>query len=309
MENADRITVLRDGKTVKTFSGDETDSKEITMAMVGRDIIVGEDLPENVKGDVVLELKDVTAIGEMGQEALKSLSLQVRRGEILGIAGVAGNGQKELAEIIAGLRELASGEIRVHGENFTGKSTRQLIEAGVSLIPEDRLRTGLVGSLSIIENSILKNYRSQEMGRGFLINWSKVKKHAAELVDKFDVKTAGLNSPTKLMSGGNLQKLLLAREISNNPEVIVAVYPARGLDVGAIESVRNMLLQQRAQGKAVLLISEELEELFALSDRVAVMHEGEIMGILNRDKLDLEKVGMMMAGERKEEAYERSADR
>ncbi len=298
LENADRITVLRDGCYVNTFNGRETDSRQLTMAMVGRDIGTGEALSRNDKGGVVLELRDVVAFGDRGQKALKSVSLQVRRGEILGIAGVAGNGQKEMAEVIAGLREAAAGEIAVDGKPYTGKGARCMIDAGVALIPEDRLGTGLVGGLNTLENSILKNYRSGAVGTSWFINWAKVRRYAGDLVKNFDVKMAGLESPVRLLSGGNLQKLLLAREISGNPEVIVAVYPARGLDIGAVETVRNILLRQRAAGKGILLISEELEELFALADRVAVIHEGEIMGLLSRSEFDLEQVGLMMAGEK-----------
>ncbi|MHB9094986.1 MAG: ABC transporter ATP-binding protein [Eubacteriales bacterium] len=298
LQNADRITVLRDGKYVDTFSGRETDGRQLTLAMVGRSIGPAEALPENVKGGVKLELNNVSARGDRGQKALKSVTLKVRCGEIMGIAGVAGNGQKEMAEVVAGLREVAAGEILIDGKQFTGKAARQMIEAGVALIPEDRLGTGLIGGLNLLDNSILKNYRSDAVGKGLFINWAKVRNYADQIVKNFDIKMAGLESPVSLLSGGNLQKLLLAREISNNPEVIVAVYPARGLDIGAVESVHNTILRQREAGKAVLLISEELEELFSLSDRVAVIHEGEIMGILPREEFDLERVGLMMAGEK-----------
>lgn len=303
LDNADRITVLRGGKYVGTYRGRDTDAQQLAQAMVGRDIAAGDSLPENQKGEVVLELKGITALGDRGQKALKTVDLKVRRGEILGLAGVAGNGQKEMAEVIAGIRGVTGGQLLIHGTDFTGKSAREIIKAGVSLIPEDRLGTGLAGNLNTLDNSILKIYRTGAVGRGIFLSRRKIEKYAKGLVDSFDVKLAGLTTPVKLLSGGNLQKLLLAREISKDPEVIVAVYPARGLDIGAIESVRSILLAQRAAGKAVLLISEELEELFAMSDRVAVIHEGEIMGILDRTELELERVGMMMAGERRETAY------
>ena len=309
LDNADRITVLRDGMYVGTFPAWETDSRRLTMAMVDRDINYGQNVSEKPKGDFVLSVKGMTVLGDRGQKALKNFSLNLRKGEILGIAGVAGNGQKEMAEALAGLREVAAGDIKVHGECLTGRSARRMIDAGISLIPEDRLGTGLVGTLNAMENSILKNYRSGEVGRGWFINWKKVRSYAQGLVDKLGVKTAGLESPVSLLSGGNLQKLLLAREISINPDVIVAVYPVRGLDVGAIEFVREILLEQRKTGKGIILISEELEELFMLSDRVAVIHEGEIMGLLDREELDLERVGRMMAGQREEGSYERAANR
>lgn len=302
LDNADRITVLRGGRYVGTFSGQATDSRQLTQAMVGRSIPTIESLPETLKGEVILELKGVNVLGDRGQRALKNVKLEVKRGEILGLAGVAGNGQKEMAEVIAGIRDIVDGELFILGRNFTGKSARAMIAAGVSMIPEDRLGTGLAGNLNAFDNSILKLYRSGAVGKGLFLNRRKIDKYTRELVDNFDVKIAGLDSPVKLLSGGNLQKLLLAREISNNPEVIVAVYPSRGLDVGAMETVRNILLAQRASGNAVLLISEELEELFAMSDRVAVIHEGEIMGILGRSELELERIGLMMAGGRREAA-------
>lgn len=302
LDNADRITVLRDGNYVGTFSGRETDSRQLTQAMVGRDIDPGGALPETSKGEVVLELKGVTVLGDRGQKALKNVSLEVERGEILGLAGVAGNGQKEMAEVIAGIRDIVDGELFILGQRFTGKPAKAMIAAGVSMIPEDRLGTGLAGNLNALDNSILKVYRSGAVGKGLFLKRRKIHEYARKLVENFEIKLAGLHSPVKLLSGGNLQKLLLAREISNNPEVIVAVYPARGLDIGAIETVRNILLSQRASGKAVLLISEELEELFAMSDRVAVIHEGEIMGVLDRGELELERIGLMMAGERGEAA-------
>ncbi len=298
LDNADKITVLRDGKYINTFDGDKTDARQLTMAMVGRDIDWTDNLPIVPKGEPLLELRSIDALGDRGQKAVNSVSFEVRQGEIFGIAGVAGNGQKELAEVIAGLRGTLSGELIIHGRSFTGKSGKQMIDAGVSLIPEDRLGMGLVGNLNALDNSILKNYRHDTAGKGFFLNWKKIREFAQRLVSDFDIKLSSLDAPVKSLSGGNLQKLLLAREMSANPEVIVAVYPVRGLDVSAIEAVRNVLLQQRAQGKAIILISEELEELFALSDRIGVLHEGELMGVLAREQFDLEKVGMMMAGEK-----------
>lgn len=309
MENADRITVLRNGQYVATFKVKDTNPRELAQAMVGRDITVGTDLPEIPKGETILQLNNLSAYGDRGQIAIKEINLEVRRGEVVGIAGVAGNGQKELAEVIAGLRAVAGGKLHILGQDFTGRSVRQIVDAGVSLIPEDRLGTGLVGSLDALSNSILKNYRLKDIGKGWFINWRSVRKYTNKLVEEYDVKLTSLEAPVKLLSGGNLQKLLLAREMSNDPEIIVAVYPARGLDIGAIETVRSILLKQREDGKAILLISEELEELFALSDRVAVIHEGEIMGIVDRDCLDLNEIGMMMAGERKEGDHGRIINR
>lgn len=295
MENTDRITVLRGGKSIGTVKTSDTNEEELTKMMVGRNIMF--DMPEKntQRGSKVLALKSVSCLGNRGQMALKQVSLDIYGGEILGIAGVAGNGQSELAEVVAGLRTLEEGSKFIDDIDHTASDVQTLISAGVSYVPEDRLGTGLVPGLNAVDNFILKDYKSAD---GWFINWRQAERQTKAVVEKFNVQLASLSNSVNMMSGGNLQKLLLAREISANPRLIVAVYPMRGLDIGAMEVIRKLLLQERDAGKAVLLISEELDELFMLSDRIAVLHEGEVMGTVKPWETNIEMVGMMMAGKR-----------
>ena len=297
LENTDNITVLRDGKDVGTVKTSATSETELARMMVGRDIAWKFDKESVDQGGCVLEMRNVSVMGDRGRITLKNVSLTIHGGEILGIAGVAGNGQKDLAEAIAGLRPVETGTILVNQKDYTHTGCKMLIDAGVSYIPEDRMATGLVPNLNAPENVVLKSYRKMN---GWFINWNKIRSFTDELIDRFEVKLAGAHYPVKMMSGGNLQKLLLAREIESEPSLMVAVYPMRGLDIGATESIRKLLLAQRAAGKAVLLISEELDELFELADRIAVLHAGEIMGIVEPAQTTIEAVGMMMAGKRME---------
>lgn len=295
MENTDRITVLRGGQSIGTVSTAATNERELTTMMVGRSVMLEVPEKEQHDGENILTLNNISCLGNRGQLAIKQVTLKIAGGEILGIAGVAGNGQSELAEVIAGLRSLEAGEKYIDGVNYTNGSVQALIQAGVSYVPEDRLGTGLVPGLNAVDNFLLKSYKQSS---GWFINWQQAAQATKEVVEKFDVKMANLLNPVKMLSGGNLQKLLLAREISANPRIIVAVYPMRGLDVGAMETVRKLLLAQRDAGKAVLLISEELDELLAMSDRIAVLHEGEIMGMVEPRSTTVEAIGMMMAGKR-----------
>ncbi len=297
MENTDYITVLRNGKNVGTVKTGLTGEVELAQMMVGRDIMRTIDKDPVQPGPAVMRLENVTALGDRGLATVKDITLTISGGEILGLAGVAGNGQKDLAEVIAGLRRIETGRIWIEQQELTNTSSAKMIDAGVSYIPEDRLATGLLPNLNALENVVLKTYRKI---KGSIINWRRVHQTTVDLVQRFDVKLAGVGFPVKLMSGGNLQKLLLAREIECDPRLIVAVYPMRGLDIGAIESIKKLLLMERTAGKAILLISEELDELFELSDRIAVIHSGEIMGIVNPQQTTIEAVGMMMAGKRME---------
>ncbi|ABZ85222.1 abc transporter, abc-binding protein [Heliomicrobium modesticaldum Ice1] len=299
--NTDRITVLRGGRSVGTVYTAETDEMQLTQMMVGRTVILRTDKAPAKRGDKILELTDVSALNDRGLPALKSLSLDIYGGEILGIAGVAGNGQRELAEVVAGLRAIETGVKKINGVEMTQATPKAMIRAGVSYIPEDRLGTGLAPNMNAVENYLLKGGGE---ARG-IINWKKAARDTDEIIQRFDVKIANAKEPVKMLSGGNLQKLLLGREISNNPRLIVAMYPMRGLDVGAMETIRNLLVAQRDAGVAILLISEELEELFDLSDRIAVLHGGEIMGVVDPRAATIEAVGMMMAGERMDAAARR----
>jgi simple sugar transport system ATP-binding protein len=296
MTLADRITVLRGGRSVATVLKSSTDEGELTRLMVDREItpVTGR---EPVKtGASVLELKSVSALGDKGHKALKNIALNIRAGEILGIAGVAGNGQKELAEVITGLRRAVSGQVIIGGVDMTNRGPREVIAAGVAYVPEDRLGMGLAPGLGALDNVILKDYRSPGVAGKIFINAKAARERADRLVAEFEVKTPGLNTPVKLMSGGNLQRLLLAREISARPKLIVAVYPVRGLDIGATEAVYKLLLAQRAAGAAILLISEDLDEIFNLADRVAVLYEGRVTGMLSTGEADIETIGRMMVG-------------
>lgn len=298
---ADRITVLRHGKTIDTMPmADHIDREMLAHLMVGREINgITSRIDRKCAGDCSLSLENVVAIGDRGLPALNGLSLKICCGEILGIAGVAGNGQKELCEVIAGLRPIESGRIVLQGETISGLSARTLVEKGVSLIPEDRMETGLVGSLSMMDNSMLRSYNSSYCNRRGLLNKKAVLQRTEGFVERYDIKNAGLQKPVRLMSGGNLQKLLIAREINDSPAVILAAYPVHGVDIGATEMIHRILIDERNRGAAILLISEDLEELFKLSDRVAAIYNGEITGIIDVDVVNEEtfnEVGRFMLG-------------
>ncbi|MEW6623503.1 MAG: ABC transporter ATP-binding protein [Bacillota bacterium] len=300
MEIADRITVLRGGKSVATVNKVETNKIELTKLMVGREAMLVVDKKPPDLGPVILQLENVNCLSDKGYPALKDASLEIRGGEILGVAGVAGNGQRELAEVITGLRRVTRGKVKIGNKDYTNVSPREVIEARVAYIPEDRVGMGLVPNLNAMENVILKNYREKPVCGPLFINGDYVKNRARQLVDDFNIKMTGVDKAVKLMSGGNLQKLLFAREVSCEPQLIVAVYPVRGLDVSAIEAVHDILLAQREAGVAILFISEDLDEIFKLSDRIAVLYDGQVMDVLPTGKTNVEEVGMLMAGTRPE---------
>jgi simple sugar transport system ATP-binding protein len=297
---ADRVTVLRDGKNVATRSTAETDPDELARLMVGREVLFRLDKTVCEPGAPVLEVENLKALNDKGLPALRGVSLAVHAGEIVGIAGVAGNGQRELAEVITGLREVAAGDVHVNQRCTTNCSPRRAIEAGVGHIPEDRVEMGLVGDMSVAENLALKAYRTSELSRGPVLFPDGMKEFARGLIDGFDIVTPGPETRVKFLSGGNLQKTILARELTACEGLLVAVHPTRGLDVGATEAVRKQLLEEHDKGTAVLLISEDLDELLEVSDRIAVMFEGEIVGVAPADDADVERIGLMMAGEQRE---------
>jgi simple sugar transport system ATP-binding protein len=301
MVAADWITVLRDGKVAGKMKKIDTNKDELAYLMVGRDIAGRQIISKSRVTPAVLQLDNITVKNDKGLNALNSFSLTVNGGEILGIAGVAGNGQKELAEAIAGLRTVEAGCITLNGVNLTNAPPKKLIKAGLSLIPEDRMSMGLVGDMNITENILLKKYMDPGYNRHGFLDHKKVRIWAKKLVDDFQIKTAGLNYPIKTMSVGNQQKLLLSREISQAPLLIVASYPSRGLDVGAAETVQNILIEQRGKGVAIILISEDLEEILKLSDRVAVLFGGRLIDIVATDKATYECIGKMMLGALREE--------
>jgi ABC-type uncharacterized transport system ATPase subunit len=296
MSVADQITVLRRGEVVDSVPASEISREDLARMMVGRDVLFRLDKRESSPGEVVLETDGLTALNDKGLEALRGVSLTVRRGEILGVAGVAGNGQRELAETIVGLRPVTGGRIRLEGQDVTNRSPREMLDRGVGYIPADRMGAGLVVNLSVAENLILKCYREPPVCRGFFLDGDAISAHAEELVRGYDVKTPGIQTRTRLLSGGNLQKLILAREISSQPALMVAVHPTRGLDIGAMEDVRRLLLEQREAGGGIVLISEDLDELLSMSDRIAVLYEGRLMGVVKSEEARVEELGLMMAG-------------
>jgi simple sugar transport system ATP-binding protein len=300
MAISDRVTVLQKGKV--TSAGIETKDlsrDDLARLMVGREVVFRIEKKAVQPGDVVLEIEDLHAENDKGLPALRGVSLNVRGGEIVGVAGVAGNGQSELAETLAGLRPILKGKVIVGGKDVTNKPVKFGIQRGISLVPADRTQVGTAPNLSITDNVIMKNYDQPPIGKGMIVNSTEAGKYASELKDAYDIMVPTIETSARLLSGGNLQKVILAREISSNPNLMIAVQPTRGLDVGAIEGVQKLLLAQQEEGAAILLISEELEELLSLSDRIYVIYEGEIMGEVQNGEIDA--IGQMMTGLRFEE--------
>ena len=297
MEFADRITVLRDGRLVKALKKEETTEQELAQLMVGREISMGRRNTENTtRNEAILRVKGLTVLNDKKLKAVNDLSFDLYAGEILGIAGVSGNGQKELMEALAGLRPTVSGYLEVRGEDISRSSPRERISRGVAFIPEDRYGFALIKTMTVTENASLKCYRKPEFCRRGVLNYRKLEQQAGRFIEEFEIKVGGPKSLVQSMSGGNAQKLILARETAENPSVILASYPVRGLDIKATESIHKILVQEKSRGAGVLLVSEDLDEIFQLSDRVAVMYEGTFMGILPVGEVGLEQIGMAMAG-------------
>ena len=297
---SDRVTVLRAGKVVAVVEAKDVTKEKLAELMVGRPVIFRLEKPEVAPGQEVLRAEDLHALNNKGLPALKGVSFTVRAHEIVGVAGVSGNGQAELSEALYRLRPLQKGKIYLNGQDVTKASTREIIRQGVAQVPEDRHKEGSIGDMDLAENLILKNYRQPPISRGPVISWKYVFDFAKNLIRRFDVKAPGIHTHARLLSGGNLQKLILARELSSDPALIIAMHPTQGLDVGATESVRELLLQERSKGAAILLISEDLDEVMQLSDRILVIYEGEIMGEVPADRADRNEIGLMMAGARQE---------
>ncbi|HLY94976.1 MAG TPA: ABC transporter ATP-binding protein [Gaiellaceae bacterium] len=295
---ADRVTVLRGGRSIATVDAADATLRSLAALMVGREIESRRAARDRVAGEPVLELANVWADGDRGDAAIRGASLIVRRGEIVAVAGVAGNGQRELAEAVAGMRPATRGTIRIAGKTVRGGDPRSAIAAGVAYVPEDRLGTGVAPSLSIASNLALKGYRDRHASHGPLLRLRRMRERAAELIAHYRIAGAAPSSAARLLSGGNLQKVVLAREFSGKPRVLVAASPTRGLDVGAIETVHAYLREAAADGVGVLLISEDLDEILMLADRIVVMYEGAIAGETTRDDADVEEIGLLMAGGR-----------
>jgi simple sugar transport system ATP-binding protein len=299
---ADRVTVLRRGKvTAASLATAGVTRQELARQMVGREVIFQLDKKPGKPGEKVLDVNDIHAENDKGLPALRGLSLNVRSGEIVGLAGVAGNGQRELSQVISGLRKCTQGQVLLNGDLVSNCNTLFGIQHGMAYIPEDRTHVGTAPNLSVTDNVIMKKYRQAPISKHGLLDMPAATKFANELKQAYDIIVPNVTTPVRMLSGGNLQRVILAREISGQPTFMVAVQPTRGLDVGAIEGVHRLLLAQREAGAAVLLISEELEELLSLSDRVYVIYEGKIMGevrvdVEEPDQSLIETVGLMMTG-------------
>jgi simple sugar transport system ATP-binding protein len=295
---ADRVTVLRGGRTVATVDAADATLRSLAALMVGREIDEARRIPRSRPHSdlLMLEIENVTVEGDRGRAAVRDVSLSVREGEIVGIAGVAGNGQRELVEAVCGLRDLVTGAVRVGGRRLAPGDARSAIGAGISYVPEDRLGTGLVPSLSVTSNAALKSYRRAPYSRGPLLVLRRMRELALGLIRRYDVKTPSPDTPVRNLSGGNLQKLVLGREFDAEPYVLVVAQPTRGLDVGAIETVHAYLRTAASEGVATLLVSEDLDEIRALADRILVMYEGQLVGELDGPTADVEELGYLMAG-------------
>ena len=296
-----RVTVLRDGRKIGTRPTSETTKQDLANWMVGREVGFIPDRGDVTPAEVRLQLEDVSCGSDRGTPGLRGVSLEVRSGEILGIAGVSGNGQRELAEAVTGLRKIVSGHVQLEGRDVTNFPPGELTDRMLSYIPEERMRDGMIKDFTVAENLILREHHKQPYSRSGFLNLGGIASHADKLIRDFRVKTPSRETFAKNLSGGNIQKVVLAREISRDPRVILAAQPTRGLDIGATEYVRMELLAQRKKGAAILLISEDLDEILALSDRIAVIYEGRIMDIIPRTEATAEKLGLLMAGVHPEE--------
>jgi simple sugar transport system ATP-binding protein len=296
MRLADRIAVLRGGRVVGHTTPAETDPQRLAAMMVGRDVQLVVDKAPASPGDVVLQVEDLVVADERGQVAVDGVSFEVRAGEILAVAGVTGNGQTELVEALTGLARPARGTVRLDGEDVTGARPGELFSIGVAHVPEDRQADGLVGPMSVADNMVLNTFKNPPFARGPARNRVAVHDHAEQLVEQFDVRTPSVDTPVSTLSGGNQQKVIVAREFTHAQRLLIAAQPTRGLDVGSIQYIHGRIVESRDAGSAVLIVSAELDEVLALADRVAVMFRGRFVGVLDRAEADRERVGLMMAG-------------
>ncbi|RUA15661.1 MAG: heme ABC transporter ATP-binding protein [Clostridia bacterium] len=295
----DRVTVLRDGRVIGTVQTAETDKRELARMMVGREVIFEREKKVQSTREVRLKLENINAVDKDNLPILTNINFEVRSGEILGVAGVSGNGQRALAEAIAGLQPVTSGKVIMDDKDVTYLPPAEMYKIGFSYIPEERMHDGVIKDFSVADNIILQDYNRPPFSRGIFLDFKSIDHHARDLVRAFRIKTPGLKTPVKNLSGGNIQKLILARELARHPRVLIAAQPTRGVDIGATEYIHARLLEQREQGLATLLISEDLDEVTALSDRIMVLYGGEIMGIVDAKEVSIEELGLMMAGERR----------
>jgi ABC-type uncharacterized transport system ATPase subunit len=293
---ADRVTVLRAGRSIGTVSAADSTPQSLATLMVGRELGGAAGAESKPRDEAVLEVDDLWAEGDRGEEALKGVSFTVRAGEILAVAGVAGNGQRELAETITGMRPAVRGSVRFSGSELCGGDPRRAIRAGIAHVPEDRLGTGVAPNLTVASNVVLKSYRGRAYSRGPFLRRGSIRRNAEQLIRSYDVRPSDPTTVARQLSGGNLQKVVLAREFSGDPKVLVAASPTRGLDVAAIEAVHGHLRDAASGGMAILLISEDLDEILALADRVVVIYEGAIVGEVDPKGATVSEIGLLMAG-------------
>ncbi|MDJ0959897.1 MAG: ABC transporter ATP-binding protein [Acidimicrobiia bacterium] len=297
---SNRITVLRQGRVTGNTTTEGATRHSLAEMMVGREVKLAPDKPEVETGGAALQIRDLEVIGDRGNVMVDGLDLDVHAGEILGIAGVSGNGQRELAETIGGLRQSNRGSITIAGVDTTNKPPIEMRHAGLAYVPEGRMKNGSIGAFTVSENLLLIDHADDQFLSRGLYDFGAIREHCQALVEEFAVKTPTLETPVKSLSGGNIQKLILARELSGTPQVLIASQPTRGVDIGAAEYIHKRLVEQREEGTAILVISEDLDEVFALSDRIAVIYEGQIMGVVDPADATREQLGLMMAGIRPE---------
>ncbi|MEG2017677.1 MAG: ABC transporter ATP-binding protein [Clostridium sp.] len=292
---SDRITVLRKGEAVGTVDKASTSPKELTELMVGRPVSLAIERAEVEPGKTLLEVKDLTLLNDEKRQVIKNLSFNIKAGEILGIAGIAGCGQRELCEAIAGIYPIKGGDILFEGESLAGKSPKEFIKKGISMsfIPEDRIGMGLVASMDMVDNLILKSY---SLDKGLFINRKPIEGKAKNLIDTLEIKTPGIHFPIKYLSGGNIQKILLGRELSSNPKLLVMAYPVRGLDINTSYTIYNLINEEKKKGTAILFVGEDLDVLMELCDRIMVLSSGISTGILENKDVTKDKLALMMVG-------------
>lgn len=301
MEVCDRVTVIRKGKGIKTLNISETNPNELAALMVGREVTFKTEKTPSKPGKEVLKIEELVVKDSRNITSVDRLNLTVREGEILGIAGVDGNGQTELLEAITGLAKVDSGEITLNGTKITNLPPRRITETGLAHIPQDRHKHGLVLDYPIGMNMVLQTYYKQPFSRNSILNFNEISQKARKLIEEFDVRTPDEYTLARALSGGNQQKAIIAREVDRNPELLIAAQPTRGLDVGAIEFIHKRLIEQRDHGKAVLLISFELDEIMNVSDRIAVIYEGKIVATVDPKETTEQELGLLMAGSKRTE--------
>lgn len=296
MRVSDRVTVLRKGKLIDTVNTADMTREDLACMMVGREVVFRVEKEHVERGEPILQIKDLYVKNDWNQNALCGINLTVHKGEIVGVAGVGGNGQKELFEALIGIRKADRGEVRLKDELITQLSPREIMTRGIGHVPEDRIRMGLIPDFSVAENLVLGHHRDSPVRKGLNIDSGYMKAFAEQCVEDFDIMTPSIDQQTQFLSGGNQQKVILARELNQKPQIILTNQPTRGLDVGVIEYVHEQLLEMRKEGGGILLFSEDLDEILNLSDRIAVLYKGEIMGIMDAKEARVDEIGLMMAG-------------